>query len=1227
MGERMNNRYVYFFAVFLTVFALATTSVFAQNLSPDAAEQRRMVIATMDNSTISIDRLLHTALRNINYRVDVVTPIIRVGHMQANEGIYDGVIAAYPNIHNTYTNLLQVPVPLEHMIIRVFAVEGSGIRVNSWNDLNGLRVGLIDNRAYIPDRLPSGVTIITKPTNMAVLDGLINGEFDVAVLGLREHETFGERLNVISVGDVDRLTDYLYLNKKNEALVPQLTAALNNLFIDGTAELILQDFPMPDVNQKKTIVHILSTSTELRREDQFIAELRKPFENDMSIEWMTINLDARRYSRGLFSMPIIASLLRADILTKNVAAVVVSGDTALEFLKNYYYLYFRNIPVLFYGTSERGIESLKDLEHHYNFTGIVKNIEAYEMIENALQIFPNTKNIFVINDYTAEGVHYRNAIEESLKPLKDRLNIEYNDNLDTSSLLEQINRLPQDSLLLAGSFFVDANHQYYTISEIKRLLERYCNVPIISFYAAEVAFNAVGGKCLDYEKYGNVIAGMLQRLLNGSSAEDIPIVYDSRIYNRWVFDQLQMDIFNINPRALPAGAEIINRILPVWEANPQYFIALIILSVVSALLIIGICVFLLINNKHNKQKDRLRQEAQAASRAKSNFLANMSHEMRTPLTAVIGLTELTLETVQLDDETHSNLIKVYRAGETILNLVNDVLDISKIEADRLELNPLKYDVPSLLNDTITQSSLYLDEKPIELILSIKEDLPNYLYGDELRIKQILNNLLSNAFKFTKEGSVELGMKCEREGDTVWMTAWVRDTGVGIKPEAMGKLFTLYGRMEEENSRGKANRRTEGTGLGLSISKKVAEMMDGCITVESEYGKGSIFTVKIRQKYVSDAVIGPGLVESLKSFDYSIQKFESAKMTRINLSYAKVLVVDDNSTNLDVAKGLLGLYGMTVDCATGGQQAIDFIRDEKVRYDAVFMDHMMPEIDGIEAARIIREEIGTEYAKKIPIIALTANAIMGNEEMFLNKGFQAFIAKPIDLARLDLVLRQWVRNKEAEALLPDKIINIEVRRGKERRIQRREIPGLDMEKGIKHFGYSDDAYFKVLQSYVKNTRQLLDRIKEVNVDYLDEYAVTVHGIKGSSRGIFAQKAGDEAEALENAAKAGDFEFVSTHNDRFLDKLIKLLVNIEYMLSKSGIGQKPTKDKPDKALLDKLLDACNSFDIDEIDTLMSAIENYEYISDDGLAIWLRENIDQGKYTSVKDKLLSLTNKKEV
>jgi CheY-like chemotaxis protein len=300
----------------------------------------------------------------------------------------------------------------------------------------------------------------------------------------------------------------------------------------------------------------------------------------------------------------------------------------------------------------------------------------------------------------------------------------------------------------------------------------------------------------------------------------------------------------------------------------------------------------------------------------------------------------------------------------------------------------------------------IEDKPITFKLDISENMPRTLYGDDLRVKQVLNNLLSNAFKYTKAGIVTLSVDCERDGGIVWTNFRVTDTGIGIREEDIGKLFADYHQVDA-----KANRRIEGTGLGLSIAKRFVELMDGEISVESEHGKGTAFNVRIKQEFVNGETIGKENVESLRSFRYSDRK-KHKKLARADLSYARALVVDDFPTNLDVAAGMLRKYKMQVDCVTNGQASIDLISAGTPVYDAVFMDHMMPEMDGIEAAKAIGA-LGTEYAKGVPIIALTANAVAGNEQMFLENGFNAFLPKPFNVMSLDSVIQKWVRDKSKE----------------------------------------------------------------------------------------------------------------------------------------------------------------------------------------------------------------------
>ena len=404
------------------------------------------------------------------------------------------------------------------------------------------------------------------------------------------------------------------------------------------------------------------------------------------------------------------------------------------------------------------------------------------------------------------------------------------------------------------------------------------------------------------------------------------------------------------------------------------------------------------------------EAAELANRTKSAFLAHMSHEMRTPMNVVVGLTDLMLEE-DIAENLKENLNKISTAGKTLLRLINDLLDISKIEAGRLELRPVRYDMPSLLNDIISLNIIRTANRPVEFQLDISEDLPHNLYGDDLRLKQIINNLLSNALKFTQKGTVTLGMQIEtceetEKGGEVWMSVYIKDTGIGIRKEDLEKLFTDYAQVDT-----RTNRMIEGTGLGLSITKRLTELMDGEIWAESEYGEGSVFRIRVKQGYIDDKKIGPTVAENLRKFRYMEDKRIARKMlVRPDLSHIKVLVVDDMQTNLDVAAGLLGRYKMKVDSALDGTQALERIHksldERETPYNAIFMDHMMPGMDGVATTVAIRN-IDNEYTKKIPIIALTANAVQGMENHFYDHGFQAFLAKPIDTLQLDSIIKKWI----------------------------------------------------------------------------------------------------------------------------------------------------------------------------------------------------------------------------
>ena len=655
-------------------------------------------------------------------------------------------------------------------------------------------------------------------------------------------------------------------------------------------------------------------------------------------------------------------------------------------------------------------------------------------------------------------------------------------------------------------------------------------------------------------------------------------------------------------------------------------------------------------HEQKRRLEALREVAESASEAKSSFLANMSHEMRTPLNAIIGLSELTLGSEGMDTESEQNIKKVHGAGMSLLGIVNDILDLSKIEAGKFEILEDTYDIASLINDTITVNMVRIGSKPIKFNLDISPDIPEKLYGDELRIKQLLNNLLSNAFKYTKEGCVTWKIYTEKDEGGLWLISEIKDTGIGIKPEDLTKIFSNYNQADV-----KSNRKIEGTGLGLSIAKNLAAMMGGDVLAESEYGKGSVFTLRIRQKKIGDSVIGVKVAQNLQNFNFNdTKRVRNEKLVRIRLPYARVLVVDDVATNLDVARGILKPYGIQVECASGGQEAVDLVKASPGRYDAIFMDHMMPGMDGIEATQIIRNEIGTEYARTIPILALTANAIVGNEAMFLNNGFQAFLSKPIDIMAMDAAVRKWIRNKEKEEAYEqetgknildrrahsDRRMQNDRRSGMDRRrlseiakeseksaevavsrenLLKFSVPGFDVEQGLARFSGDEGIYLDVLRSYLKNTPPLLEKLLELPEDHLADYAITVHGIKASSRSIGAEPVGAKAEALEKAAKNGDAAFVKGENKLFIETVNALLGHIKVILDTlSKHDEQPMAPSPDAGMLEKLRDACAAFDIDGVDQAMEALHSFRYDSGTELIEWIENRVEKMGFKEIAERL---------
>ena len=647
----------------------------------------------------------------------------------------------------------------------------------------------------------------------------------------------------------------------------------------------------------------------------------------------------------------------------------------------------------------------------------------------------------------------------------------------------------------------------------------------------------------------------------------------------------------------------------------------------------------LIKNQNEKLQE-LKEAAETANSIKSAFLASMSHEIRTPMNAITGMAELLLRG-NLSDESRGYAHDIKHAGANLIAIINDILDFSKIEAGKLEIVPVKYLFASLINDVVSIIRMRLAEKPVRFFTNIDSNIPNGLEGDEVRLRQILLNLLSNAAKYTTKGQISVSItQVKRENKKVWLDITISDTGQGIRPEDQKKLFGEFVQFDT-----KKNRNIEGTGLGLAITKRLCTAMDGSISVESEYGKGSSFTVIIPQEVhsetpfaavedvekkkvlvferravyaqsvcwsldnmnVSHALVtnqaafvdalgkdewfyvfsGYGLYNSIKpvmdnlasgrgekpplalmvEWGYetyipnvrfvslpiqslsianvlngkadSKSYFESVEdynLIRFTIPQTRLLVVDDITTNLKVAEGLLAPYYATVDTCLSGMAAIELVKHQN--YDLIFMDHMMPEMDGIEAAAQIRALKG----EQIPIVALTANAVSGVREMFMEKGFSDFLAKPIDISKLDEILARWIPKEKREKKAETKNGRI-----KAAKLALPIIPGVDVKQGIAMTGGTIEGYLKVLSLFCKDAEERLVLLKRIPDEReLSIFTTQIHALKGASAALGATGVSTEAARLEAAGKNGDIAFIQEYLPKFTGALIGLVKNIKMIM---------------------------------------------------------------------------------
>jgi len=585
---------------------------------------------------------------------------------------------------------------------------------------------------------------------------------------------------------------------------------------------------------------------------------------------------------------------------------------------------------------------------------------------------------------------------------------------------------------------------------------------------------------------------------------------------------------------------------------------------------------------------------------KKELLSRISHEIRTTMSAILGTSETQLQKDDNPVDITEALSTIYNLGNFLLNTTNDLMDLSKIEDGELELVPEKYDIPSLINDTMQLSMLRFESKPIEFLLSIDEDTPYDLYGDEHRVKQILSNILFNAYQNTERGKVELSIKAELQQDTSEGTPGSRsdfilifdvsDTGYGMSEEEIESLFTEQLQIDLDAEQAYVDR-----GLGMSITKRLIDAMHGEISVKSKPGEGSIFTVRLPQQCIGSTKCGPELADELRGRRFqSMSKSRKTQIATEYMPYGSVLIVDDFESNRNVAKGIMLSYGLNIDTAASGSEALDKINSGAV-YDIVFMDYMMPKMDGLETTRKIRD---MGYTK--PIVALTANVIKGQEELFSASGCDEHIYKPIDTRELNTLLNRLIRDKQPPEVV--KAARQEMR--KRKAIANRSLS----QKTL--------VYEELLAATVRDAENALQVLGDVlpgmdapDGSDIELFTATVHGIKSSLVNIDEVELMSSAHKLEKAGMNKVTSVILAETPSFMDALRSFVEK-----SKHVAIEETAEASFDDAIflleqMHELKKACEAYDIRAARAVMVELKKQKWPPD------LKEIIDDISFSLIR------------
>ena len=1104
----------------------------------DSAEEikRLNFIIALDESTV-VDRILHAALARMDYSITMDAAPMTYAVQMANSGERDGLATQVMGLEKNFPNLVMVPEQTSRVTFPVLAREDSTLKVTSWDDLSGLRVGHLFQKPYIMNHLPKDIAgEVQRDSFPELIKALQDTECDVVVISRTADIVPTMPQGIKRVGTADSILGYTYLNAKYKALAPRIAESLRRMKEDGSYAKLINALPLDD-RADRQVLHISSYYPDNPWDNAIKAGINKILSAEPRIAYYNIPLYSNRFQTTHEQAKNSYYAIRTLFSSNPPDIIIASGDSALAFVRDYYGILFNNIPVVFCDVSnyEENLWELGD-----NLAGVWRYISAEETAEQALKMYPKTKNLFIINDYTESGKSWRAEMERQLFIYADRVRITYADNLPYSELLATMGALPADSVIICGNYNVDRDGLYFPNGEMQKMIAARAAAPVFSMLGNPDG-GQVGGRYIDPTEQGGAAAKITLDILKGTPVAGIEPQRNTDDLNHWIFNASVLEAKRIDPKLLPKGSKLINRRLSLQESNPQAFNLFVALGISAAIIILVLFVFaLLMREKHMRlmetqrslhtaeellakdaeiieAKERLdvaldtsqagvwevsfkdnsfsfdencaallhidlpspiqveqllgilrqrmpdydealfkdaeergvlaemiiseckftfddgserhlsnhaktiydqngrpvktigmsmdisarvkmseelreaKEAADAANQAKSRFLSNMSHEIRTPMNAILGMIKIAQETSNTE-RIKDCLIKAEDSSRHLLDIINNILDISKIESGRLDLFEEPFDLEQVVHSAINVVNVKAAEKNQHLMVHFGEDIPMRVIGDSMRLTQVLLNLLSNAVKFSPERSkIRTSLECAaRDEECMTLAIAVRDEGIGLTPEQIGKLFGAFRQAD-----GSIAKRFGGTGLGLAITKKIVNLMGGDISVSSEIDKGSEFRFHIRLK-LADApsenisAVEPQCVETL-----NILVIDGDDESRANIS--ELLKAQD--LKYRVAGGYWEAVALLAECETGGN-AINLL----------LVDYDLPGIGGIDAAR----RLHVSGRKDLKIVLMSRQQTQSLWEEAKLVGIDLFLSKPVFPAALYKTLNTAITDESCPA---------------------------------------------------------------------------------------------------------------------------------------------------------------------------------------------------------------------